>query len=112
MRDVPRRELLLGLKEHRQRRSSWPVLLALDFSSSLRFLFTFFGWIARPQSFIHLFTGRNLAGDVHRHSPPFPALHQRLLAQMSIDRFFHHLDALEVHELCIGFKTAIERQAD
>src|SRR6266571_4223863 len=31
---------------------------------------------------------------------------------MTINRFFHHFNTLEVHELSVGFKTAIDGQAD
>src|SRR2546425_13235843 len=31
---------------------------------------------------------------------------------MPIDRFFHHLDALEVQDLSVGFETTIQHEAD
>src|SRR5438094_660908 len=69
------------------------------------------GRIAGPQSLVHFFTWWNLTSDVNDHRSPFPALHERLLSQMSIERFFNHLDAPEVHDPSIGLQTAIARHA-
>src|SRR6187455_580413 len=67
--------------------------------------------IPRNISFVDSLARWNRTFDVYRHGIPSPTLDELFFSEMSIHRFFNHLDATEIHELSIRFQPSIEGHA-
>src|SRR5262245_3807432 len=61
---------------------------------------------------IELLTRRDLPRDVNDDGVSFPALHQLLLAQISVQELFDEFDAAILHELRVRLQAAIQRHGD
>src|SRR5215510_6326195 len=61
---------------------------------------------------IELIARRDLAGDIDCHGLAFPALDQRLLAQMSVHELLGKFIAAELEQLHVRLCAPIERHGD
>src|SRR5215510_6718142 len=65
-----------------------------------------------PVPVIELFPWRDLPRDVDDDGVTFPALHQLLFAQVSVQELFDEFDAAILHELRVWLQAAIQRHRD